>query len=81
MHLKDNILNFVCDTKYYISFYDSTLHLFNYKNIENISDNQINISFNEFKVTIQGQDFMLKKLKQNEVLIVGIVKDMHIKYE
>ena len=81
MHLKDNIKNFIYDQDYYISFYEEYIHLFNYKNINKIDDKNIEVSFDSFLLIIHGNNFIIKKMLLNELLVKGITKDIKYIYE
>ena len=56
------------------------IHLFNYKEILSLKNNNIVIR-GEFVVDVNGDNLVLNKMLDNEVLITGTIKDININYE
>ena len=82
MRLKalDNIKNFLYCKDYFINIFENNIHIFNFKNLINISDNVLEFEFANFKITINGKNFVVKKMLKNEILIQGEIKKMEYEY-
>ena len=81
MHMKDNLINFLYDKKYFINIYDEYIHLFNYEELVSLSSKKIELKFKEFNLIIEGSDLFINKMFPNEMLIKGIINKVGFKYE
>ncbi len=81
MHLKDTLVNFICEQNYYFSFYNNSCYLYNYKKVIAINENQTIFQFDGFHLDISGRDFSVEKMTKQEILIKGIIEDIKITYE
>ena len=52
---------------------DNYLNIINYKEIIDFSSNQITIKTNSRIVKIKGDNLVVSKMQENEVLITGII--------
>ena len=55
------------------------IHIDNIQSISKLEDNIISLNFEDFKLTIEGTNFTIKKLIEREILFTGIIKN--IKFE
>lgn len=78
MHIKDNIVSFLYDKNYFISLYDNNIFVFNYVNLKNFSDRDINIDFDNFNLIISGKNLLIKKMGKSELLISGDINNLKI---
>ena len=78
MHIKDNIVNFLYDKNYFISLYDNNIFVFNYANLKNFSDRDIDIDFDNFNLLISGKNLLIKKMGKSELLISGDINNLKI---
>ena len=74
------IHNYLIDDTFRFTVFKDGVHLFNYKEILSLKNNNIVIK-GEFLIEIFGVNLVLNKMLDNEVLITGIVKDIKISYE
>lgn len=81
MNIKNNLINFLYDKNYFISIYEDYIHVFNYKELMNISSEKIEFKIDTFKLVIKGSNLVLTKMLKNEVLIKGKLKEIGINYE
>lgn len=65
----------------YFNIYDNKIYIYQYKNIDIISENKIIISFSNKKVIFNGNNFILSKLEKHELLILGKVKNIDIRWK
>lgn len=69
-----SIRNFLYSKDYFINFFENNIHIFNFVKLLNISNDIIAFEFEEFKIIIKGESFVVKKMMKNEMLIQGKVK-------
>ena len=81
MHMKDNLINFLYDKKYFINIYDEYIHLFNYEELVSLSSKKIELKFKEFNLVVNGSNLFISKMFPNEMLIKGIINKVGFKYE
>lgn len=81
MHMKDSLINFLYDKKYFINIYDEYIHVFNYEELISLSSNKIELKFSNFKLVIDGDNLFINKMFPNELLIKGIIKNVGFIYE
>ena len=81
MHIKDTLINFLYDKEYFISIYDSFIHVFNYKELISLTSKLVILKLDKFKLEIKGEDLFITKMMPNEILIRGIIKNVGINYE
>lgn len=82
MRLKalDNIKNFLYCKENFINLFENNIHVFNFVNLINISEISAQFEFGNFKVSISGEGFIVKKMLKNEILIQGKIKKMEYEY-
>ncbi len=81
MHIKDTLINFLYDKDYFISIYDTYIHVFNYKDLVSLTSKLIVLKMNRFILEIKGEDLFITKMIPNEILIKGVIKNVGITYE
>lgn len=81
MQMKDNLLNFLYDKEYFISMYDSFIHVFNYQELTSITASKIILKMTEFKLIIEGKSLFITKMLPNELLIKGTILKVSKTYE
>ena len=81
MHIWANLQNFLYDKDYFISIYDTYIHVFNYKDLVSLTSKLIVLKMNKFILEIKGEDLFITKMMPNEILIKGVIKNVGITYE
>lgn len=81
MHIKDTLINFLYDKDYFISIYDTYIHVFNYKDLVSLTSKLVILKLDKFKLEIKGEDLFITKMMPNEILIRGVIKNVGINYE
>lgn len=81
MHMKDSLINFLYDKKYFINIYDEYIHVFNYEELISLSNKKIELKFSSFKLVIDGDNLFINKMFPNEMLIKGIINKVGFVYE
>ena len=73
--------NFLDPIDFHIDIYDKKIHITNYLKILTLGSNKIIIKAKSRKITLEGRDFSLNKLVDRELLILGRLDNLEIKYE
>ena len=73
------IINFIKDTKFKIIIYDNLINIVNYKDIIIFEDNKIVINCNNFNISIKGNDLIINKVYDNELLIKGNILNIEFR--
>ena len=81
MHMKDNLINFLYDKKYFINIYDEFIHVFNYQELVSLSSKKIVLKMETFKIEVTGVNLFITRMLPNEILIKGIIGKVEFSYE
>lgn len=81
MHMKDNLINFLYDKKYFINIYDEFIHVFNYQELVSLSSKKIVLKMETFKIEVTGDNLFITRMIPNEILIKGIIGKVEFSYE
>ena len=73
--------NFLNPVDFHIDIYNKLIHITNYEKILTLLSNKIIIKTKNQKVTLEGKKFSLKKLADKELLILGELSNLEMKYE
>lgn len=76
MHLYKTMKNFLMDFDYYLDIYENKIHVFNYTDIEKLTDTEIILAMPSFTLILQGTSFVVKRLEKREILIEGVLEDV-----
>lgn len=80
LHIKDIIKNYLYDLNDFITIYDNYLHVFNYKRLNKIDDNEINLLLDNKEIEIKGNNLKIKKMTNQELLITGLIEKVEFKH-
>ena len=72
------INNYVNDTEFRLELYKDKLHINNFKKIISLEDNFISLLSNKNKIIIKGENLLLVKILDNELLINGKIKNIEV---
>lgn len=67
--------------KYEINVSNQNIHIKYYKEILDISSNQITIKTNELTIKISGENLIINKLDEYEISIIGKPLNIQLIYE
>ncbi len=73
------ILDYIKDTKFKIIIYDNKIDILNYKEIIIFESNKIVINCNTFNISIKGNNLIINKVYDNEVLIIGNILNIEFR--
>ena len=71
------LADYLNDPNFKLQITSSSIYIDNYINIENLTDNNININFESFILAIEGKNFIVKKLVDKEILFTGEIKNIN----
>lgn len=81
MHIKESLINFLYDKDYFISIFENYIHVFNFRELKNLSSKNIILKLDTFTLDIEGNDLFITKMLPNEVLIKGTISKVGFIYE
>ena len=73
-----NILRQIKDEKLKINLDNNKINIINYKEIKEVKDEIIKIDCNNFILNIYGENLLISKLLDMEVLILGKIKRIEL---
>ena len=73
--------NYLKGEDYYIILYSNFIYIYNYKEIVKFTDNFISLKLEKMKVNIYGNDLLITKLENRELLIKGNISKVEKIYE
>lgn len=76
MNIKYALENFLYDKDFFISIYSDHVYVYNYDEIEILTNDKIVLKINNFKVNIIGSNLKIEKLNKKELLIEGIINNI-----
>lgn len=79
--LNERIRNYLRDNSYNINLSLNKIYINNYIELKAISDNLISIRFDDFLLNINGREFKVAKMVDNEILFNGHIESMEYLYK
>lgn len=71
LNIKNTIIDFLYDKNYFITMYENFLYIYNFQEIITLTNELIELSIENFKLKITGNDLKIKKINSSELLIEG----------
>ena len=81
MLMIDNIKNYLYDKNYFINIYDDYIHIFNYQRLNDFREDKVILKMDNFTIIIKGNNFLVTKMLENEILIKGDIASLEKIYE
>lgn len=75
-----NIKNYLKKDLYNINLTPNNIYINNYIKVNSITETLISIEFKEFTLNINGLDFKIAKILDNEILFNGQIESMEYIY-
>lgn len=75
------VYEYVKDNEFRFTVYDNRIHIVNYKKILSLTSDLILIDVGDKKISIKGNNLVLNRMLDSEVLIVGLVSKIEVLYE
>ena len=74
MHIWANLQKFLYDKDYFLAYLSNFLYVDNYTKIYFITSKKISFDIGDKKLTVLGNNLILKKSCGNELIIYGTIK-------
>jgi len=81
LHFGENLKNFLFDLDDFITIYENHLHVFNFKKLNKLSDEEIILSLAKAEIIIKGNNLKIKIMTKQELLINGQIMKVEFKYD
>lgn len=72
------INNYINDNNFKLSLYKNKLNIVNYKKLLSLEENYISVLLEKKKLIIKGNNLLLIKILDNELLIKGNIKSIEV---
>lgn len=76
-----NVYEYVKDNEFRFTVYNNRIHIVNYIRIDFLTNNELLIIGDDSKIKIKGNNLVLNKLLNKEILIIGKVYSIEVIYE
>lgn len=76
MKIYDNLERFLNDHNFKVTYFNNKLNVSNYDEIINFGPKQIDIKYKEGIFTVNGDNLVITKMLDNEILITGTIKTL-----
>ena len=70
--------NYINNDKFSLTITDNILHIINYKRILSLDEEYISVITDNKKINIKGDKLIPQKLLDNEILIIGKIKNIEV---
>lgn len=71
-----NIMRYINDTDFQIIYINKELNIVNYDRVNYMENEKISLSYREGTIVVAGENLRVKKLLDNEMVIVGDIKNI-----
>ena len=77
----DKIRDYIRDDEFRLTIFKDRLHIINYLEILTLSNKQISVDTGDNLIVIKGENLILNKLVDNEILITGKIYTVEELYD
>ena len=77
----ERLYHYVEDKEFRFTIYEDKIHIINYTRIITIDRDRISIKSKNKKIILKGNNFILSKLLENEILILGTITNIEVENE
>ena len=75
-----NVYEYIKDEEFRFTVYKNKIHVINYKKIITLKNDFISI-MGDFNINISGNNLVLKRLMDKELLIIGTIYNVEVLYD
>ena len=79
MKIIDEIINYVIEQEFEIRIINNKVDVINYKDIGHFDSNKVIINYSDGSVVIKGNNLVVSKLMNDEILIGGEIKGLELR--
>lgn len=72
------IKEYVIDSTFSFTYRDSMIHIINYDDLISMEEERISITYGNKRMIIRGQNLIVRKLMDQEVLITGEIEEIEL---
>lgn len=77
----DKIREYIKDDEFRFTVFENRIHIINYSEILSLETERISFRMEEKRFVIKGNNLVLNRLLENEVLIMGTVFSIEVFYD
>lgn len=77
----DKIREYVKDEEFRLTIYQDKVYAVNYSNILTLTDSRVTLKVEDVMYVIKGENLVLNKLLDKEILINGKIFDLEVFYD
>lgn len=74
-----NLRSYILENKFRVYIYENNIDIINYKEIEHFDDKIIIVRYEKGIMTVKGENIIITKLLDDEILINGIIRNIEFK--
>lgn len=67
-------MSYIKDEEFRINIYHNKINIVNYLDVISLDEDRVSIKYNEGNIVIKGEDLLVKKILDKEILIIGSIK-------
>ena len=71
-----DLRNYILETDFRINYVKNKLNIVNYEYIDHFTDDKVMIRYSEGILVIKGENLIISKLLDDEILISGTIKNI-----
>ena len=79
MSIINNIRSYILDEEFKITYLNNRINIVNYDSIGHFDNNKVLINYDDKRITIKGNNLIVSKLMNNEVLIEGVISNIEFR--
>ncbi len=79
MSIINNIRSYILDEEFKITYLNNRINIVNYDSIGHFDNNKVLINYDDKRITIKGNNLVVSKLMNNEVLIEGVISNIEFR--
>lgn len=77
----NKIRNYIMDKEFRLTLFKDKLYVINYNKIISLENTNISFKIDKGKIIIKGNNLVLKKLLDKEILVKGKISSIEVKYD
>lgn len=76
--MQKSLRNYILENDFKINYINNKVDIVNYESIDHFDDNKIMIRYKEGVVVVKGNNLIISKMLDDEILISGKVKNIEL---
>ena len=75
-----NIYEYIKDDEFRFTIFNNRIHIINYVKIVSLNSDFILVESNDRKISIKGEELVLNKMLDKEILVIGRINSIEVLY-